>query len=244
VLALLRSAAWRRRARTKRQEKGRVDMKCLVLSLFIVCCLSLFQSMAEAQLPNQCSSATNTRAFRAGRMAGSSLVRQSWASLNDCDRVEQFEDLVTSSLERYVPGNAPTLYTQCRFAGVVQGVLDELDTVFVDCTDACFREGKFAGEISAFAYCELSIALNGLETADDFLRGPVQVCGFSFEVGCDSEFIAVASSYENELGACEPFTVNTFVEVFDQARENQCAYNPLDPEEPEVTDEQQEGSGS
>jgi hypothetical protein len=220
-------------------------MKRAVLWLVVVCSFAAAYGSAAAQVPPECTSTTNARAYRTGRLAGANIAQQSWASLNDCDRVEQYEDVVISALERYSPGGAPTLYTRCRFRGVVEGVLDALDVVFASCVDACFLEGQFAGEISAFAYCELSIALNGLETADDFLRGPVQVCGLSFEIGCDTQFIDTSSAYDNELGSCEPFTAGEFQTVFDQARENQCAYNPIDPEEETATDEHgRKGSGS
>lgn len=214
-------------------------MRAVVLGLVCACLLASAQSASAQDVPAACSGALNTRAFNVGKMTGTSLLRQAWNAVNDCDRIEEFEDMVIPVLLRYSPGDAPTPYTQCRFLGLVQGMLDELDGLFTGCANQCFQEGQFAGELSALAYCELSIALGGLVTADQFLRGPVQVCGLSFELGCDSKFSTFATFYTNDLGErCEPFTEDAdgcpgsgdgcFFEVFDQARENQCAYNPLD----------------
>ncbi len=185
-------------------------------------------STGSAQaVPEGCESPRDERAFNVGRAAGASIARQAWRSVNDCDRVERFEDLVISVLERYAPPPAPTTYSLCRFVGVAAGIVDTLDEVFFGCTDACLLEGEFVGEISAVVYCELSIALNGLSTADAFVRGPVQVCGLSFEIGCDASFLGTAFSYVNPQGMCLPFTEGEFEPVFEQARENQCAYNPV-----------------
>jgi len=111
-------------------------MKRFVFSLVTVCSLVAFQSAASAQAPDACSSASAARAFRAGRMAGISLVQQSWASVADCERVEELEDLVMSAIERYTPGSAPSIATQCRYEGVVQGAQAELDLIAFGC-EAC-----------------------------------------------------------------------------------------------------------
>lgn len=200
---------------------------------FTLCAWALVTGMATASaqgIPEGCQNTRDQRAFLVGQAAGASLARQAWRSIDDCDRVEHFEEIVLSALDRYAPPSSPTTYTLCRFVGVAAGIVDTLDEVFFECTDACLLEGELVGEMSALVYCELSIALNGLRTAEDFIRGPVQVCGLSFEIGCDSAFLGTAFSYDNSVGACLPFTEGEFEPVFDQARENQCAYNPL-PEE-------------
>ena len=187
-------------------------------------------TVAYAQtIPTECQGRAESRAYRGGVAAGGSLVRQAWNGLkSDCDRVEEFEDIVTNALGRYSPAADISLSSLCRFTGVVDGILDQLDTTFLACTDSCFLEGSFAGEISAIAYCELSIALGGLTTADAFIRGPVKVCGLSFEIGCDTSFSTTCGSYVNATGECAPFTVDTFYAVFSEAQNNQCAYNPVE----------------
>jgi hypothetical protein len=205
-------------------------MRCNATVVLVVL-NALAYNVAHAQtLPSSCQATRDQRAYATGQRSGASLIRQAWRSVNDCDRVEQFEDLVMNTVDAYAPGPAPTNYSLCRYSGVIDGILNELDNTFIGCSDACLLEGQFAGELSAVAYCELSIALDGLATADAFLRGPVQVCGLNFEVGCDSEFLGVCTNYQNDEGSCLPYTEDTFFAVFDQARTNQCAYNPLPPD--------------
>ncbi len=135
--------------------------------------------------------------------------------------------MVTTAIQRSVPTTAPTPYLQCRFAGMVAGMESQVGGLFNSCADACFLEGQFVGEIAAIAYCELSILLRGLGLDELLIRGPVATCGFTFEVGCDANLETTALNYSNPFGRCLPYVRAPFAQVFDQARNNQCAYDPL-----------------
>jgi hypothetical protein len=188
-----------------------------------------FPAGAQAQVPDECQDSVSQRAYNAGALTGASLTRQAWNAVNDCDRVEDFETIILNTLDKYdLPQNAPN-YLICRYSGLVQGILDTLDILYQNCVEQCEAEGEIAGDVSAIAYCELSIALGGLTSADAFIRGPVQVCGLSFEVGCDSMFNATSLVYANAMGTCLPYTEDPFDVVWDQARYYQCAYNPIPP---------------
>jgi hypothetical protein len=177
--------------------------------------------------PPNCNTSTMTRnAYKAGLKVGEKVVQVAWQSINDCDQVEHFLDVVGEDVDHLTLPVHPSAATVCRYTGTVDGVYNKLDALYGTCADQCFLDGQFAGELSGEVYCELSIALGGLAAADDFLRGPVAVCGFNFEVGCDSSFISVTETYANTDGLCEPFTVGEFSEVWEQARNNQCAYEP------------------
>jgi hypothetical protein len=198
----------------------------------LVACLGAALPAGAQELPAACSATRNAQAYQAGVLGGASLVRQAWAAIRDCDRIELLESVVQAGLRRSVPTSSPTPYLQCRFAGMVNGAMAETEGLFYQCADACYMEGQFVGEIAAFAYCELSILLGGLALADDFIRGPVQTCGLGFEIACDTNFVTTAMTYSNASGSCTPYTRNPFVAVFEQTRENQCAYVPIDPEDP------------
>lgn len=198
-----------------------------VVALLISAPSGLALAQVGGDVPAACRTQLGQRAFTAGHTAGGSLARQAWNNVKDCDHVEDFESLVMNTLSRYGLPSNPSDYTACRYTGMVTGIIDELDGLFNVCTDQCFAEGEIAGDISAIAYCELSIALGGLASADDFIRGPVQVCGMSFELGCDTMFDTTSESYSNKIGACLAYTRDPFTSVWHQARSNQCAYNPL-----------------
>jgi hypothetical protein len=198
---------------------------------------------ADTPPPPSCAvTAQTASAYRTGAKLGEKLVQQAWARVHDCDRIDQFLDIVQGNVSRLtlIPHASPA--TVCRYTGTADGVYNALDTLYGTCSDQCFLDGTFAGQLSGEVYCELSIALGGLAEADDFLRGPVQVCGLNFEVGCDSQFIDTTTSFVNTDGVCLQYTEGTFADVWDQARNNQCAYEPLPP--PHATASTNESAGS
>ena len=188
--------------------------------------------LAHADLPPPPSCAVNAQtasAYRTGTKLGEKIVTQAWARIHDCDRIDQFLDIVQGNVSRLTLIPHASANTVCRYTGTADGVYSALDTLYGTCSDQCFLDGTFAGQLSGEVYCELSIALGGLAEADDFLRGPVQVCGLNFEVGCDSQFIATTTTFTSTDGVCVPYTEGTFEAVWDQARNNQCAYEPIPP---------------
>ncbi len=187
--------------------------------------------VSALDIPPACSGKREASGYNAGFLAGGSLVRQAWAKVKNCARIDEFERVVKTAIQRSVPKTSPTLYTQCRFSGQIAGMTDQVDGLFVGCADSCFLEGQFVGEITAIAYCELSILLRGLALDQFLIRGPVETCGLSFEIGCDANFETTAINYSNLLGQCLPYVRHPFLEVFEQAQQNQCAYDPLPPDE-------------
>jgi hypothetical protein len=181
---------------------------------------------AAGQVPPSCQGGIAERSYEMGLRLGGMLVSSAWARVSDCDQLEYFLDIVADNVGRLTLQPGASAAMACRYAGTVDGVYDALDDLYGTCSDQCFLEGSFAGEISAQVYCELSIALGGLGLADDFMRGPVQTCGLNFEVGCDATFIGVSLSYVNALGSCAPYTQGEYFPVWDQARHNQCIYEP------------------
>jgi hypothetical protein len=177
--------------------------------------------------PPACAGAAS--AYRTGLTLGQRIVTSSWNRVNDCDRIDYFLQVVEDNVSRLTLPDNPSTSTICRYTGTADGVYQALDNLCGACFDQCFIDGEFAGQISGEIYCELSIALDGLEEADDFIRGPVAVCGLSFETGCDAAFIGVTTSYVNDDGACVSYTEGEYERVWDQARNNQCMYEPPPP---------------
>jgi hypothetical protein len=174
--------------------------------------------------PANCATGINLSQYKTGLKIGKTIVKSAWANISDCDRVDYFLDVVLVKVSRLTLKEGASNATVCRYTGTADGVYEELDTLYGTCADQCFIDGEFAGSLSAEIYCELSIALGGLVEADDFLRGPVAICGLNFEIGCDSAFIATSVDYANADGECLAYTEGEYETVWDQARNNQCAY--------------------
>jgi hypothetical protein len=176
---------------------------------------------------------------------GKLRVQSAWGARSiqrSCDKVDVLANAVGSLLNGQLTqlrGEAPSVDAACRLTGWMQGAQDELDTILANCADRCFQNGTFWGKAAATAYCELSILLGGLDIGDLLFRGPVQVCGVGFEIGCDTEYLTAAQTYRNVdgircvgNGTTDPnYTAGVFLEVFLQTQNNECAYNPL-PDDP------------
>jgi len=212
----------------------KVPQLVIAISAVVLVTLAAGTAHATTPIPASCDINAQTRgAYKQGNLLGERLVTQAWNTIhNDCDRIDYFLQVVQDNVSRLTLLPNASVNTICRYTGTADGVYNKLDALYGTCADDCFIDGTFAGQLSGEIYCELSIALGGLVEADDFLRGPVAVCGFSFEIGCDSQFISTTTEFVTPAPspqACEQYTEGEFAEVWDQARNNQCAYEPIPP---------------
>lgn len=192
----------------------------------LVTMICLFGSTAVAyEIPNSCTGTYEAQAYNSGLMSGTNIVQMAWARLDNCDLIERFETIVVNILENMqLPPQASSVVA-CRYAGFANGIIQEVDNIYDYCQGLCYYEGEIIGQLVATAYCELSISLGGLMTADEFIRSPVRICGFHFEFACDVTFLFDTMTYANAFGTCEEYTYGDYYDVWDQVRNNQCAYN-------------------
>lgn len=200
----------------------------------LLCSITVLVSGTSAlaqDIPVGCQeSAFTVRGYQSGVSMGRSLVQRAWGSVNDCDQLELFTDIVVSNVQRYELRGDST-YTVCRHTGMLDGVFQELDAVWAVCDGQCCQEGQVIGELSAELYCQLSIILDGLAEPDDFVRRPVYTCGLTFETCCDANFIGTSLSYEGmnmtgDLVQCRVYTDDPYFDVWNGTRELQCMYVP------------------
>ena len=181
---------------------------------------------------NECSTPSGLEAYRDGYQAGHRRVQRAWRKNNDCDTLEDFLDRVSVRLEQLLAerdaADTPA-DRRCRLSGKFDGGLAALDQVQWVCVDACVMRGEVVGAAAATAYCELAIDTNGAIQADEWVRGPLNLCGLSHEISCDGVFIGDTASYESAAGVCEPYTRAPFFEVWDRTREQSCDYANRDP---------------
>jgi hypothetical protein len=180
-----------------------------------------------------CDSAPSTReAYRDGWQAGHRRVHRAWRKSDSCDALEAFLDRVSLRLEELMADSdpdAPPTDRRCRVSGKFDGSLAALDEIQLTCDDRCVMRGAVVGKAASAAYCELAIGAAGALHVDEWLRGPINLCGLSHETTCDAVFIDETSTYENAAGTCAPYTRAPFFDVWDRSRERSCDYRNRDP---------------
>jgi len=201
-------------------------------ALTLCACFALAPSPAAADTPATpalCDTAREVRFFvlgvRKGRNLAESAILRATDPVDICVDLDAIDDLreliaaIVDDIDVPVGASEPT---QCHVLGQIAGLLAEITELQDECGDLCIADGEFIGEISAFLYCELSIALGGLELTELFERLATDACGTSFQVACDTKFeVTAVADLE-----CRPFTEGVFTEVFLEAQNNQCADNP------------------
>lgn len=185
---------------------------------------------AEAQAaPALCDTAREVRQFALGVRKGRNLAEQAIRRATDpadvcedLDAIDDLRELVAAIVDAIDVPPAASEVTQCHVLGQVAGLLAEIEELQEDCNGLCIADGQFIGQISAFLYCELSIALGGLVTVELFERLATDACGVQFQVSCDHSFeVTAVADLE-----CRPFTEDEFTLVFREVQNNQCADNP------------------
>ena len=124
-------------------------------------------------------------------------IHRSWRrASDDCDALEPFLDRVMGRFEELERARDPEDTNEsrrCRLVGQFDGAMSALDVIQLGCVDACVLRGQVVGAAASTAYCELAIGAGGTIDAVEWLRGPLNICGLSHEISCDSVFINDAS---------------------------------------------------
>jgi hypothetical protein len=173
-----------------------------------------------------CAAPARKRAFRVGRALGMARIRSLWRNINDCDQVEAFEVRVVNAISEIEPpaGDTPPI-RQCRFAGRIEGVIAQLEHLQAVCSAVCYMDGDLVGHLAAKLYCDLAIDSGGELEAEQWFRQPVNVCGLTYQVACDTRYLGDTKTYSNDLGSCLPYTEEPFWEVWERTRLRCCDYH-------------------
>ncbi|MGC4070402.1 MAG: hypothetical protein QM784_38205 [Polyangiaceae bacterium] len=192
-------------------------MKAIVSTVLGLLTLSV-ASVAAAEVvsvPAACLNNNLTqRAYSSGKAAGKSLVQRAWQSVNDCGRLDYFSDIVRSNVESYLLQGA-SAYSICRYSGMLDGVYEELDEVWISCGGLCCIEGQVIGALAAGVYCQLSQLLGGLDVPADFIPRPVCTCE-GFSSCCAGTFTDLTQD------KCREYTAQPYYDVWRQSRSLQC----------------------
>lgn len=185
--------------------------------------------------PSSCASGRELRFFNAGLLKGESLVNQAWNSPSigqSCEKFNQFRDAVKKV---FLSLSVPTGWPQgviCQKDGEVAGAIARVDEIGSTCSITCGADGKFVGQMAAFLYCQLSVALGGLGMDVELLEGTTGTCTEAFTQACEETFKSVTINFKETVDStidCRPFTIDPFDDVWAQATHNQCLYDPVEP---------------
>jgi hypothetical protein len=175
---------------------------------------------------NECGTPELERAYQTGWSNGFAAVTGIWDRADDCDASESIiEDIVRQIEEaQQKPDGTTGDVRRCGKAGVLDGGYAAIDSIQVYCDEVCFASGELVGAVSAAAYCEMAIDADCGKDAGEWMRGPVNLCGLNYEVGCDSSFIGTSIDFVNDKGACEPYTTGEHEQAWDRTRNKACDY--------------------
>jgi hypothetical protein len=178
-----------------------------------------------------CTTPSALEAYREGWRSGHRRIHRSWRKTDDCDALDGFLDRASARLEELLAERdaaEPSSDRRCRISGKFDGGLAALESIQLACDDACVMQGALVGAAASAAYCELAIETAGSIEVDEWLRGPVNLCGLSHEITCDGVFIDETSRYVSPAGTCAPYTRAPFFDIWDRSRERSCDYQNRD----------------
>jgi hypothetical protein len=178
---------------------------------------------AIAAPPAACSAVPAARAYNAGIRSGESLTDSAWAGIaENPDRLDELKRVVLAAVRSRtsLPPGA-SVVAQCRFAGFLQGTLDELAVLQDLVVQQCILDGDFFGDFMGNVYCDVSEGLGGLGNVGVIVR-PTNpgTCGVNYQRSCDANFNSTAAA---NVG-CGPYLTGAFLAVVNEYRNNQCTY--------------------
>jgi hypothetical protein len=116
--------------------KGTTMRVLTIPLLFLLCGLAAEADPAQAMVSPAavCRGETRTQqSYEAGQRAGANIVKQAWATVDDCRRVDELRRVVDDSLSRLTSSKNSTLFVKCRYWGLTDGVEEELARVESSC---------------------------------------------------------------------------------------------------------------
>lgn len=157
-------------------------------SICAVAVVLLSSGAAMATPPSECQSGVYRRAYDRALARYSAVIDAYFEGLGDtpldrCLAYDDFADIVMSLASRLNIGSAPSDYTLCRMAGLMQGVTNSIYEKEEYCHAECSMEGGLVGELEAAWYCQLAFIIG--PPAVDWLPVPIMTtCGFDFGLEC------------------------------------------------------------
>lgn len=151
-----------------------------------------------------------------------SLVRNSWSAIERCEGLDSFTATVESIMDGFELTADASAASVCRFTGAFDGIASELELIAQECGQSC-SAGHTRGALAARVYCEISVALGGIDVNTAFVRSQARLCDWDYEVGCESAFDSASRAYAGGA-ACAPFLTGRYREVWARNQSKQCSF--------------------
>lgn len=103
----------------------------ILASIAIV--LSIQASAYAQEIPSSCTGEYESKAYNAGVTGGLSIVEMAWKSINDCERIELFEDIVVDIVDRMTVPEDASQTVVCRYVGYINGIFEQTDEIYESC---------------------------------------------------------------------------------------------------------------
>jgi hypothetical protein len=174
----------------------------------------------------KCARRKLRKAYRKGLAKGSDTVDRVWRRYRTCDLLAPFVDRVLKEIRKLEKRTDAEMKQKrlCRLAGRFEGVLSRLESIQDVCMNDCLLNGDVVGELVGISYCAMMLAADGDVEVTEWTRGPINECGFNYELACDFRYNAVTTEYVGETGACYRFTQGDFRRPWERTQAKGCDY--------------------
>jgi hypothetical protein len=169
----------------------------------------------------------NSSFYNVGKNLSTNLARSTWNNFNqDCYNVDEFLRILGESRGRTTNqissmAQSGNTAVQDFGSGYVEGLVNVLESVINLCVAQCSKIGSFAGEQSAFVYCEVSQVIGSPAIFTGMTDIPNIGCGEPYRTSCESKF------YSRAKGMCSYYANGTTFERYYRADYGGCcSYNP------------------
>ena len=110
-------------------------------------------------------------------------------------------------------------FAACFYVGYTDTLWSRLENAYLEGSRVCFSAGSAIGEISAQAYCAVSMALGGLSDPGFIAQPPLRMCGTEVVFGCKSAYLQYAMT---RIPGCSTYTTGYFSATFENMIRQDC----------------------
>jgi hypothetical protein len=157
-------------------------------------------SVAAFARPQECRTGSGARGYQQGYALEENLLNRVWRTRFDCDTLEDFVYAIDVHFD---PARTRSPYLNCRDAGIVEALQDQIEKRTNQCAHQCFRSGSEIGRLGGQQFCGLAVV-----TQVEIARIPL--CQLTSIQGCRSAF----RSYVNNNCPKEAENDRDFFEQF------------------------------
>lgn len=109
-------------------------------------------SVAAFARPQECRTGSGARGYQQGYALEENLLNRVWRTRFDCDTLEDFVYAIDVHFD---PARTRSPYLNCRNAGIVEAIQDQIEKRTNQCAHQCYRSGSDIGRLGGQQFCGL-----------------------------------------------------------------------------------------